>query len=112
MQGKIKTRNLRQQVIIERKRRTCIFFALILLAFLCISLMFFGEKGLIKYDDLKKKTDNLDAELTLIEKDNKLLKSQVEALRKDPFFIEKYAREEYGLAKPEEYIFQFQDDGR
>jgi len=74
--------------------------------------MLFGEKGLIKYDDLKKKTDNLDAELTLIEKDNKLLKSQVEALRKDPFFIEKYAREEYGLAKPEEYIFQFQDDGR
>jgi cell division protein FtsB len=111
MRGRIQSKNLRQQVVIERKRRNIIFFTIIILAFIYISSsMLFGDMGLIKYLGLNRTKSRLETEVKNIEKENKSLKSQTNALKKDPFYIEKYAREEYGLAKPDEYIFQFHDD--
>lgn len=109
MRSKIQPRNLRQQVTVERKRRNIIFFTIITLVFLYIgTTLIFGDMGLIKYLKLKKTKNNLETEISVLEKENKILKSQINALKEDPYYIEKYAREEFGLAKPDEYIFQFQ----
>ena len=104
----VKTRGLRQQVSREQKRRTYIFFACVLaaMAYLSYNLMF-GDMGVIKYFELRHNKKRLETELTRINKENKALSEQVNSLRKDPYYIEKYAREEYGLAKPDEFIFQF-----
>jgi cell division protein FtsB len=111
MRGKIQPRNLRQQVMVERKRRDVIFFTVIILAFFYISTsLLFGNMGFIKYLKLKKIKSNLEVEITTLEKENKILQTQINALREDPYYIEKHAREEFGLAKPDEYIFQFQND--
>ncbi|KKT21385.1 MAG: Septum formation initiator family protein [Candidatus Giovannonibacteria bacterium GW2011_GWC2_43_8] len=72
----------------------------------------FGKMGFIKYYQLNKARNRLETEIKTLEKDNRTLKTQVTALKQDPFYIEKHAREEYGLARPDEYIFQFKDDGR
>lgn len=113
MKGTIRPRNLRQQVAIERKRRDTVFFTIIILLFFYIvTTLMFGDMGLIKYSKLKENKNRLDNEIRTLERENKLLKTQVSALKEDNFYIEKYAREEYGLARPEEYIFQFDNNER
>ncbi len=111
MRGRIQPRNLRQQVTVERKRRNIIFFTIIILAFLYMgTALILGDMGFIKYLKLTKTKNNLEVEINTMDKENKILKSQINALKDDPYYIEKHAREEFGLAKPDEYIFQFQND--
>ncbi len=107
---KYRTRNLRQQVDAERQRRNTVFYAVtgILLIYLGITLLA-GENGIFKYLELQKNKQNLDTEIASLEKQNKDLKKQVNSLKHDPFYIEKSAREEFGLAKKNELIFQFED---
>ncbi|MCE5312171.1 MAG: septum formation initiator family protein [Nitrospiraceae bacterium] len=113
MKYEIKPRNLRQQVAVERKRRGMVFFTIITIALVYLSInLLFGDMGLIKYMELNKNKAKLETEIKSIKTENDAMKQQVSSLKTDPFYIEKYAREEYGLAKPDEYIFQFQKDGR
>ena len=113
MRGRIQPRNLRQQVTVERRRRNIIFFTIVTLAFFYIVIaLVLGNMGFLKYTALTKTKNTLGTEINTLEKENKALKAHVSALKNDGFYIEKYAREEYGLAKPDEYIFQFKDDGR
>lgn len=103
-------RNLRQQVDAERRRRNIVFFACagILLIYLGITLLA-SDNGIFKYMALQKNKEKLDAEIVALEKQNGELKKQVHSLKNDPFYIEKSAREEFGLAKKNELIFQFED---
>lgn len=113
MRGRIQPKNLRQQVTVEKKRRNVVFFTIIILAFLYIgAALILGDMGFIKYLKIKKTKNTLETEISTIEKENKVLKSQINALKEDPYYIEKHAREEFGLAKPDEYIFQFQNDAK
>lgn len=110
--SKASPKGLRQQVTRIRKRRTILFFVFVFVAFIGIGLMLFGETGLFKYLELKRTKTQLETELRMLRDENRLLKSQVESLKKDPYYIEKQAREEYGLAKPGEFIYQFKEDGK
>ena len=105
-----KARGLRQQVAREQKRRTYIFFVFIAaaLAYLSYNLVF-GDMGFVKYLELNRNKARLEAEISSVGKENKALGEQVNALKKDPYFIEKYAREEYGMAKRDEFIFQYKN---
>jgi cell division protein FtsB len=102
-----KTPGLHSQVRRERKKKTYVFF---LLAFALISyflyLLLFGDAGLIKYVELRDNKTRLEMDIARLDGENKILGEQVNSLKKDPYYIEKYAREEYGLAKPDEVIFQ------
>lgn len=111
MISKIQPRNLRQQVVIEKKKRNVIFFTIIVLASLYMGAsLIFGDMGLIKYLGLQKTKNKLETEMKHIETENQRLKTEVHGLKHDPYYIEKHAREDFGLAKPDEYIFQFQND--
>ncbi len=108
-----KTKNLRQQVESERKKRSLFFFTFIAIAFLYVIISaVFGDRGLIKYYELKNTEKALRAEIESLQKGNEQLKTQIDALNKDSFLKEKYARENFGLAKPEEYIYQFKENER
>jgi len=110
---RMKSKNLRHQVVTEKRRWNLFFYSLITVILLCIAMtMVFGDMGFIKYVHLQKSRRVLEKEIADMKRDNKAIKSQVEALKKDPYYIEKKAREEYGLAKKGEYIFQFSDNGR
>ncbi|MCI0469489.1 MAG: septum formation initiator family protein [Nitrospirae bacterium] len=107
-----RTDNVRQQVLTERKIRNLIFFTIVFLFFLyIIAAHFFGEMGLLKFLELRKTKIVLQGETESIEKMNETLRREIKRLN-DPFYIEKHAREEYNLARPDEYILQFQDDAR
>lgn len=100
---------LRRQVLSEIKRRRLIFFTIGILTIIYISILFvFSESGLIKYMEMKGKKARLEKEIRKIELMNSSLKRELQLLKENPFYIEKYAREEYRMAKPDEYIFTYE----
>src|SRR5208283_1790424 len=102
MRGRIQPRNLRQQVTVEGRRRNIVFFTLVTIAFFYIVIaLVLGNMGFLKYTALTKTKNTLVTEIGTLEKENKALKAHVSSLKDDNFYIEKYAREEYGLAKPD-----------
>ena len=103
------TRNLlRRQVVSEVKKKKLIFLTFVSLSFLYLSIsLLFGDMGLFRYLELHRTKINLENQITEINRQNEQLRTQLKLLKEDPFYKEKLAREEYGLSKPNEYIFQY-----
>lgn len=102
------TNLLRKQVASEIKRRRLIFYTVIVLSFIYLLITsIFGDMGLLKYGELYTKKTRLEAQVQEMEQENLQIRSQIKLLKEEPYFKEKYAREEFGLAKPDEYIFQY-----
>lgn len=100
---------LRRQVLSEIKRRRLIFITIAILTLSYISIIFvFGDSGLIKYIEMKEKKAKLEKEIKEIELMNVRLRKELQLLKENPFYIEKYAREEYRMARPDEYIFIYE----
>lgn len=55
-----------------------------------------------RYDNLKQKTEQLEA-------DTKLLKQKIDNLNNDPALLERIAREEYGMKKEGETIYKIKE---
>ncbi len=99
---------LGKQVRSELKKRRLIFITIILLSFMYLIIsVIFGNMGLIRYRELNKTKILLETQIREIDKENKQFRSEVKSLKEDPFYTEKHARENFGLAKPDEYIFQY-----
>jgi cell division protein FtsB len=103
------TRNLlRRQVVSEVKKKKLIFLTFVSLSFLYLSIsLLFGDMGLFRYLELHRTKTNMENQITEINRENEQLRTQLKLLKEDPFYREKLAREEYGLSKPNEYIFQY-----
>ncbi len=106
--------SLRRQVEQVKRRNNLIFFSFVAVALIyLLGAIIFSDMGLLKYHKLQKTKLSLEKEISLLEGDNRKIKAEVKALKEDPFYIEKHAREEFGLSRPGEYIFQFQpSDGK
>jgi cell division protein FtsB len=92
---------------VSRRRltlRTAFFLYLALLAV----FSFRGERGLLKSYRLWQEGKNLDAEISRLSQDTRLLRKQVVLYRTDLKTIERHARQELRLAGENEiqYIFQ------
>jgi cell division protein FtsB len=99
---------LERQVRAEAKKNRMIFFTIVVLSFIYLSIsLVFGDMGLVKYFDLSNTRKNLEKQITEMHQQNEQLKLQLKSLREDPFYREKLAREEYGLSRSDEYIFQY-----
>lgn len=99
---------LRKQVTSEVRKRKLIFFTIIFLSFLYLVASFiFGDMGFLRYKELTKRKTNLEKQIKEYSEENEQLKSQIKLLKEDPFYTEKHAREDLGLAKPDEYIFLY-----
>lgn len=107
----MKRRFLKEQLLREKKRndRIFLFFFLVIILFLAYSF-FFGDMGYLKYLELKKNEQKLMKDINQISMENNALKNEIELLKKDPSYMEKYAREKFGLVKPGEMVFQFQKE--
>ena len=86
-------------------RITLVMFAVVLVI---IGLnLIFDEAGFIKYINLKKEEKVIEQNIAKIEKEITALKEEIIEIKTDPFHIEKQAREDLGLAKPDEYVFMY-----
>ncbi len=68
----------------------------------------FGNSGFIRYLELKDKKSRLVGEVKEIESRNNRLRSDAKLLKENPFYVEKHAREDLGMAKPDEYVFKYE----
>jgi len=99
---------LRRQVASEIKKRNLIVSTIILLSFFYLGVTFlFGNTGFLRYLELKEKKVQIQHEIQDIEAKKAALQSDVKLLKENPFYLEKYAREDFGMAKPEEYVFKY-----
>lgn len=100
---------LRKQVTAELKKRRLIFLTVAILSLLYLVITFtFGETGLLRYLQLKDKKSQLVRELREVEARNSHLQSDTKRLRENPFYLEKHARENFGMARPDEYVFKYE----
>jgi cell division protein FtsB len=100
---------LRKQVASEIKKRNLTFITFVVLCFLYLTIsLILGDRGLLRYRELMKTKGDLERQVAEIKEQNEQIKTQLQLLKEDPFFREKFAREEFGLAKPDEYIFQYE----
>jgi len=99
---------LRRQVIAEARKRKLIFLTFVILSFIYLTIsLVFGDMGLFRYLELTRTKVNLEKQIAEVNRQNEQFRTQLKLLREDPFYREKLAREEYGLSKPNEYIFQY-----
>lgn len=99
---------LRDQVRSELKKRRLVFATFFVLCFIYLTVsIIFGDMGLIRYVELNRTKGRMERQMDDLTKQNEKLRTQIKLLKNDPFYREKLAREEYGLAKPDEYIFQY-----
>lgn len=100
------THLLRRQVSTEIKRRRYVVYTLLLLSILYLgATLLFNESGAFRYYELRQKEALAEHNLNAIIENNNKLKTQIDSFEGNDFYLEKYAREEYGLAGPREYIF-------
>jgi cell division protein FtsB len=89
---------LRRQVASELRTRDYVILTVLLLVLVYLaSAAFFGDMGVLRYSDLKRNKLQIEHELASITKDNGRLHSDIDALKTDEFYVEKNARENFGL---------------
>ena len=93
---------------VKKKKRSFEYWVawLLFLALFFIFLTIFGQNGLLQIGDLKKARMALTEEILALREDNDTIRREIIGLRDDPFFIEKVAREELNLVRPNEVVYQ------
>jgi cell division protein FtsB/cell division protein DivIC len=66
-----------------------------------------GEHGLVRLYRLRAEHGRINARNAEIASDNERIRAEVKLLREDRREIERIAREELGMARPGERIYQF-----
>ncbi len=94
---------------VERKKKSIEYWIvwLLFLALFFIVLTIFGKNGLLQIGDLKKVRLLLTEEVLALREENDSLRKEIKGLKEDPFFIEKVAREELNLVRPNEFVYHF-----
>jgi cell division protein FtsB len=68
-----------------------------------------GEQGLLTVQHKQQDITRLAREVEILEQENARLVQEVQRLRVDMVYLEKIAREEIGLVRPGELVFEFVD---
>jgi cell division protein FtsB len=64
-----------------------------------------GERGFLDAHEFARHLERVERQIDVLEAENALLREQVIGLRHDPHQVEKLAREELGLVRPDEIVF-------
>jgi cell division protein FtsL len=86
----------------RRNMRTILGLAILALAIHDV----FGPHGFIAMRRTQNEITQLTAQIHQLNVENQSLSDEVNALQSDPRLIERIAREDMGLARPNEYIFK------
>lgn len=84
-------------------------FGLLVTAIVAVPLRILDEQGLPRYDALRQELREVEAANERLEREVRDLSREVHALRNDPLAIERIARDELGMIRGNELVFQFPD---
>jgi cell division protein FtsB len=97
-----------QNLLLEKQHRLVLgggVGCFLLLSLLAIA----GERGFFEVYKFSRHLERVESRIQTLEEENKRLRMQVTGLRSDPYQVEKLAREELGLVRPDEVIFEIVD---
>jgi cell division protein FtsB len=70
----------------------------------------FGDRGILNLMGKRRQVEALRGELEGLRTENARLSSEIAALRSSPRAIERLAREQLGLARPDETVFLIREE--
>ncbi len=71
----------------------------------------FGERGLLRIYEMRQEKKRIDEKVSELKTENDKLRTEIAALHNDRYHLERIARKELGLVKPNEIIYQFPPAG-
>jgi cell division protein FtsB len=89
------------------RRKKLLMAGVIFLALYLTASFIFGEMGLVKYFRMQSQYNALTEEIAVLKRDNAKLRKNVYALKNDPAYIERIARDKLGLARPGEIVYYY-----
>jgi cell division protein FtsB len=94
-----------------RSKRLIVAAGVIVLA-LGLWKLVVGEMGVVKYYRMSAHASDLRGEIGRLRMDNARLSKEVAALKSDPAYIERMARDKIGLARPGEVVYYYGDSAK
>ncbi|MDP8218899.1 MAG: septum formation initiator family protein [Candidatus Theseobacter exili] len=91
------------------KRFTSLATWLVLFAFGVLIVIYFYWPNFVKLHRLSKREQTLRTEIGRLENENQRLRDRIFALEHDPVYVEKVARDDLGLSRPDEVIYKFNE---
>ncbi len=88
------------------QKKYLLFLGLFISGMLLFAL--FGSRGLIQIYKLKEERDRIQAGNARLQEENRRLEEQINRLRTDKEEVEKIAREERGMVRKGEIVYQFE----
>jgi len=85
-------------------------FGLLVFTIVSLSLRILSEEGLPRYRKLRAQLTHMRDENVALEKRIQKLNREVKALTHDPEAVERIARDELGLLRDGELLFQFSEE--
>lgn len=83
------------------------FLAMLFVGFVLIWVGFFDNHSLLTRYQLHKQHTELLKRIELLKEETRKVEQKIEALENDPAQLERIAREEYGMRRPGEVIYEF-----
>jgi len=85
-----------------RKYGLIILFAILLFHFLC------SDGGLISYIKVKRGINTSQTSISALDKENVLLRNEIEKLQKDDEYLEEVVRKKYGFLREGERLYRIE----
>lgn len=82
-------------------------FLLMVMAIMTVPTLVLDEQGLPRYRLLRGELQELRGSNEELVQKIAQLKAEIESLRFDTNYVERIARDELGMVRPEEFVFQF-----
>ncbi len=79
----------------------------LILALVLLAMALFGEKGILRAVKLNREKQILLEDLRRLEETNAALRKEIESLRGDRRYLEGMARQELGMVRDDELVYQF-----
>lgn len=95
---------------VSRFMRVVILIAMLFLAAVAVPMGVFDSKGIERVDLLRKELRTLVEANQRIRYENNALRQEIRAFHSDPGYIEKVARDEFGMIVKDEVIYQFPEE--
>lgn len=93
----------------KQRRRKVIFAAVVAVVLYALWSLVVGEMGMVKYVRMRAQERSLAKDIEHLKQDNLRLMQEVRALKHDPAYIERLARDKIGLARPGEVVYYYGD---
>ena len=102
----------RNYVKADQKRRAArwripLTAAAVLLVLYFVVTRIVGEMGAVKYYRMKAQYHALTEDIAKLKQDNAMLMKEVSALKNDPDYLERVARDKLGFARPGEIVYYY-----